>query len=244
MHALNLSIHCGSAVATRDDLITVRTPDATATHMPISHISLVEHVEQAINETPFEIVQTAYALNKSGNHMFALMQVADVEDKDMGMVIGVRNSHNKRFAAGIVAGQAVFVCDNLSFSGEVKIARKHTKRIGDDLGDLVSGAISDAIGQKIIHAERVRRYKGITLTDAEVSALITETYKRGILNATRSNASLLEWVQPSHPEFMDDGASVWRLYNAFTESLKGASIWSVPRATEAIHELLDGVHSN
>jgi hypothetical protein len=33
-------------------------------------------------------------------------------------VLGLRNSHDKRFPAGLVGGSAVFVCDNLAFSGE------------------------------------------------------------------------------------------------------------------------------
>jgi len=48
-------------------------------------------------------------------------------------VLGLRNSNNKRFAAGMVIGIAPFVCDNLAFSGEVKLARKHTVHIKRDL---------------------------------------------------------------------------------------------------------------
>ena len=48
-------------------------------------------------------------------------------------VLGLRNSNNKRFAAGVVIGIAPFVCDNLAFSGEVKLARKHTVYIKRDL---------------------------------------------------------------------------------------------------------------
>ncbi len=41
----------------------------------------------------------------------------------------VRNSHDKTFPAGIVAGTQVPVCDNLSFAGEISLARKHTSNI-------------------------------------------------------------------------------------------------------------------
>ena len=44
-------------------------------------------------------------------------------------VVGVRNSHDKSFPAGLVIGASIFVCDNLSFSGEVKLARKHTVHV-------------------------------------------------------------------------------------------------------------------
>jgi len=45
---------------------------------------------------------------------------------DFALVVGLRNSHDKSFPAGLVIGASVLVCDNLSFSGEVRLARKHT----------------------------------------------------------------------------------------------------------------------
>ena len=56
-------------------------------------------------------------------------------------MLGLRNSHDKTFPAGIVAGSAVFICDNLAFSGEVKLARKHTTHITRDLPRLVQSAV-------------------------------------------------------------------------------------------------------
>lgn len=44
-------------------------------------------------------------------------------------VLGLRNSPDKMFPAGIVAGASVFVCDNLSFSGVINLARKHPRFI-------------------------------------------------------------------------------------------------------------------
>ena len=38
-------------------------------------------------------------------------------------------------------GAAVFVCDNLSFSGDVKLARRHTAHVERDLPQLVSRAV-------------------------------------------------------------------------------------------------------
>jgi len=63
------------------------------------------------------------------------------QNDDYTWVLGLRNSHDKTFPAGIVAGASVFVCDNLSFSGEVKFARKHTRFINRDLPQLVERSI-------------------------------------------------------------------------------------------------------
>jgi hypothetical protein len=53
----------------------------------------------------------------------------------------LRNSHDKMFPAGVVAGASVFVRVNLSFSGEAKLAGKHTRFIVRDLPGLVAAGI-------------------------------------------------------------------------------------------------------
>jgi hypothetical protein len=47
---------------------------------------------------------------------FGLMEIQNgVIHQDYAWVLGLRNSHDKTFPAGIVAGANVFVCDNLRF---------------------------------------------------------------------------------------------------------------------------------
>ena len=74
---------------------------------------------------------------------FALGRMA--QQFDPACVLGMgpipMQGTDKTFPAGIVAGASVFVCDNLSFSGEVKFARKHTRYINRDLPQLTERAI-------------------------------------------------------------------------------------------------------
>jgi hypothetical protein len=55
---------------------------------------------------------------------------------------------------------------------------------------------------------------------------------------TRIPRVLREWREPRHPEFRE-GRTAWRLFNAFTESLKGG-LDALPGRTQALHGLLDG----
>jgi hypothetical protein len=50
---------------------------------------------------------------------------------------------------------------------------------------------------------------------------------------------LREWRAPRHNEFRAGGRTAWRLFNAFTEGLKG-NLDALPRRTQALHGLLDG----
>lgn len=124
----DLLLHCGARAVERHDVIDTLTPAPTETWMPIPHINLISQVEQTIRHNRLAIGNQAHSLSHDGARYFGLMEIQrHEEDDDYCWVLGLRNSHDKTFPAGITAGAQVFVCDNLSFSGEVKLARKHTR---------------------------------------------------------------------------------------------------------------------
>jgi hypothetical protein len=60
--------------------------------------------------------------------------------------VGLRNSHDRGYPAGLVAGTGVFICENLSFCGEVEIGRKHTRFAVRDLNHLTARAVGQLGG--------------------------------------------------------------------------------------------------
>lgn len=60
-------------------------------------------------------------------------------------LVGLPNSHDQSYPAGLVAGTSVLVCDNRAFAGEVKISRKHTRfalRRGEVLHGLFDAVVA------------------------------------------------------------------------------------------------------
>ena len=72
---------------------------------------------------------------------------------DYAFVVGLRNSHDQSFPASLVIGSAVFVCDNLAFSGEVVLARRHTRFIVRDLPEMVDRA-GGRLGELRVNQDR------------------------------------------------------------------------------------------
>src|SRR5215469_11826375 len=139
---LDLRLHCGARAVTREAVRLVPTPDSTPSWTPIPHIELIEQVESALKTNGLTIVEQAYALSKEGQRYFGMLQIRNgASNQDYGWVLGLRNTHDQSYSAGIVAGAGVFVCDNLSFSGEVSIFRKHTVFIKRDLPHVTNRAI-------------------------------------------------------------------------------------------------------
>src|SRR5262249_47496177 len=139
--------------------------------------------------------------------------------------------------AALVLGASVFVCDNLSFSGEVKLARKHTAHIERDLPQLVDRAVGLLGGLRQTQEQRFATYQGHEITDGQAHDLIIQALDARVVPVTKVPDVLTEWREPRHPEFCE-GRTAWRLFNAFTEILKG-NLGELPRRTQALHGLMD-----
>lgn len=129
----NLVVHSGGWLTDIVTLNTVPMPVETATYKPVSHYDSVMQVIDYAEDAGYIIKKTSVALNKSGNHMFGVLDIDRGNDEN-GWCIGIRNSYDKSLSFGLVGGLRTFVCDNLCFSGDLIYTHKHTKGISLKLG--------------------------------------------------------------------------------------------------------------
>lgn len=234
----NLVLHCGASACEFDAVARVKTPRPTETWTPIAHHQLVRTVQFTLASNQLTIGNQAHSLTHDGMRYFGLMEIhAQQCSPDYCWVLGLRNSHDKRFPAGIVAGASVFVCDNLSFSGEVKFARKHTRYINRDLPQLVGRSIGLLVEKWHHQDQRIAAYKNSRLSDVHAHDLVIRAVDTGVCGLRLIPSVLDEWREPRHAEF--EPRNTWSLFNAFTESLKQGCLAELPKRTEALHGLLD-----
>lgn len=222
MSNLNLMLHCGAEAVARDSQILTAMPEKLGPrHNPIPFITMIEAVEYAASQYGMTIQQQAFGALKDGSRFFGLMEVGKGSSNDeYSTVIGLRGSHDQSLAAGIVAGSGVFVCDNLSFSGEVKIGTKQTTNILDRLPELVFDSMG-RVGNLIdMQHERFDKYKGTQLTKRVGDAAIIELVRRGAITPSQTGRVIEQWDTPNHDEHAQYGHSIWRLHNAVTEVYK------------------------
>ncbi len=233
----NLILHCGAEAVERDALKAVHTPAATETWTPIDHLRLVEQVERALAASQLTVVNQAHALSYQGARYFGLFQIQNGrEHPDYSWAIGIRNSHDKTLPAGLIAGAAVFVCDNLSFSGEVQLARKHTRFIERDLPMLTERAIGQLVERWHSMDTRIARYREKTITDVAAHDLMIRAVDVGVVPVSTLPKVITEWRAPAHEEFQP--RNTWSLFNSFTEALKN-NLSLLPKRTQALHGLMD-----
>ena len=241
--ALNLCTMCGANKVDRAQVLQAELPVPTRTHIPIAHSTLLEQVEENLEELGLGIVQEAHALSHEGLRYFGMLEIAQEDGGDFSTIVGLRNSNDKAFAAGLVVGSGVFVCDNLCFSGEISVARKHTVHIMEHLPDLMESAIQKVVPMQDIQNQRIEAYKKTELSVSNVNDMLIAAFDSNVISSAKIGQVITEYREPRHQEFREDGFTVWRLMNAFTEIMKprehGQDLFTLPGKTRRLHAILD-----
>jgi hypothetical protein len=262
MKKLNLMVHSGGVMATRDDLARTFTPAPTpgnplskryraVAHQPIPHDLLLNNVTRVLENTGYTIINEAHALGKRDkeipdlfNHYFGMLQIShkdDLGNLEQAKVVGLRNAHDKTFAAGAVFGGGIFICDNLAFSGQAKFGRNHTARILVDLERFVEMVITTM--RKVFHHQdnRVEVYKAQEINTNTAYSLIIDMMKQGAILPTMIPEVVEQWDTPKYEEFAQ-ASNVWRLFNAVTTVNKDrTSVFMLPQRTAKLYSVLDDV---
>lgn len=241
-----LVLHCGGHEVEREQVSDVATPTNTETWFPIPHDAIINLVEKKLPDYGLSIVGQQHALMRDDHRYFGLMQVQPEEDvsDDYALVLGLRNSHDKSFPAGLCLGSGVFICDNLAFSAEVVIGRRHTRHIMDDLPRLIAAALGKLVDSRLDQQRRIDAYRQTEITHDEVASLIMLGYEAKAIKPTQMAKVWDEWKTPTHSEFAE--MNVWRLMNAVTQvnndanGGRGLNPFELQSRTQRLHPLLDG----
>ena len=231
-------LHCGAHGVEREEVAKVETPQRTETWTPISHEYLIDEVSRTLESSRMRIKEESHALTRDGKRYFGLFRIEgeDLTSKDYSTVMGLRNAHDKCFPAGLCAGDAPFVCDNLIFTNTVKLARRHTKNILAELDHVISRTLGRLFDFWVGQDNRIESYKNFDLGNAQVNDLVIRAYKAGAISKTKVVDVVNQWESSDHDAFQDRNMN--SLYNAFTEVYKG-NLVALPQRSEALHSVLD-----
>ena len=215
------------------------TPDGTDSHTPIPHFSLVDETHAALERAGLEVEQEEHALARGGLRYFGgfALKGNDIKADDRRLVLGLRNAHDKSFAASVCIGNQMMVCEKLCFSSDVKLARRHTKNIVADLPRVLSSAISRVVSHWSDMGKRIDAYKGIEVAKANAADMIIDLVDAKAFPARDVYKAVKEFETPRHEEFK--GGSLWTLYNGITEHLKGGDLSKLPQRTMTVQSVFD-----
>lgn len=212
-----LNLHSGGHEVTREQLALVPVPPSTATYFPVSHLQCVTSVEQVLTDSGFGIKQARYALARNDQRLFATLDLESEVAPGVTIAVGVRNSTDKSFPLGFIAGSRVFVCSNLAFRSELTVKRKHTRHGHMRFGDAICAAVKTLVAFQQHEADRAFKLQRLTLTSDTAEAILLRSFEQGIVSHRVLPKVISEWRKPSFADF--EPRTAWSLLNAFTSAL-------------------------
>lgn len=205
-----LVAHVDSQYCTRNALLNIDTPSATASWCPIPHHILVDTLLEDINKRGINVTREQYAVSENGAKLFATFDT-DMRNSEYGSTIGLRTSNDKSMSLQIAIAKRVFVCDNLAFAGDlIALNRKHTS--GIDLDYEIERGLDKWVDGTSTLSANIRKLKAIPMRVSDVEHMVFSVFDREILPAR-----LFRPVVDSYRQVKHNGVvSQWALHNCLT----------------------------
>lgn len=230
----------GGKFATWEDLKAVAVPQETDTYKPLPYTNLVEMTREIASArlTNFSLHKETFGLNKTGGQMFGVLRYANQKDPDLQLAIGMRTSYDKTLATAMCMGGSIFICDNLAFSANIHIFRKHTGYLMlNDLETMIVRAVYAASSdyQKIQIDRDLLMQVQIDDRDAH-HMLMVLGFREKVLSPNQFEPAYLNWERPPHEEF--EPRTMWSLYNSVNQALKSSPAGKVFETHIGLHNYL------
>jgi len=215
----------------RPDLAQIPVPEATSTHKPVPHHTIVEALVETLSFRQIGVVQEEYAVSSDGMKMFGVLDL-ETQMEGCRFSIGTRNSHDKSIRLGLTAGLRVFVCSNMAFSGDfTPVLAKHTKSF--NLVDTLSVGV-DRIQRNFEPLQRqVETWRQTQITDDTAKLILYSAFVDGKLeaprSATRGPPAVLRTAVPGI-RGQDDVEPFERVYQRLQEARSAAAVQSDSQA--------------
>lgn len=212
-------LHKGAREVTRVEVEAVPTPPCTDTHFPIPFGSVLDMTLSNLKAHGFEPTRQRLALHGE-NRFFATIDLRSTLAPGITVAAALRSSHDRSLPYGMVMGNRVFCCDNLSLTSDLSrmIRVKHT-RFGQNRFDSSMNRLVKTLPQFMENeTARIKRFQLTDISDTDAESLILRSHEKGIVSYKHLLPVLKEYRSPSFEEFTDT-RSLWRLENAFTTVL-------------------------
>jgi len=214
-----LIAHCGANKITLDELREVAVPEATRTHKPVAHATIVDTITESLTLRRINVVRQEFAVTPDGMRCFGVLDLS-TEREEFRFSIGFRNSNDKSLRLALTAGVRIFVCDNLAFRGEfTPVLAKHSKSLA--LTDTIVLGVDKIQRQFDPFAQQIEGWKGWQLTDEAAKVFLYDTFFSEEYGDWFPKALLPDvhrhYFEPL-PEFQP--RNVWSMQNAFTSAFK------------------------
>lgn len=210
--------HCGAHLVTKGDLEAIPAPSRTETWFPVRHLDVLEAVEETIGSAGFGIRSCQFSVSNENRRFFGILDLESPLAEGVTLSVGIRNSNDKSFPIGFCIGNRTFVCDNLAFSSEVVLSKRHTRFGEDRFREGIASIVGKLRDYQSIEAQRIERLQQQELDDDQADAIVLRAWDKGIVGTRLLRPLIDQWRQPAFAEFLPRTA--WSMLSAYTHVSK------------------------
>jgi hypothetical protein len=179
---------------------------------------VLAHAAQALADAGYGVERESLALSRDDARFFGTLTLRTPLADGVHLAVGLRSSTDKSISLGWCCGARVFCCDNLAFSAQTVIARKHTTHGIERYAEAISKVVADLGVYREYEAFRIREMQRTELSDEQAESVLLRAFEAGIVGPRALPLAVREWRSPSFPQFTE-AKNAWRLYNALTFAL-------------------------
>jgi len=207
-----LIVHRGAEIVTREQLAQYVPPPATETWKPVSHLQLVETLTQVMQDRGLFITREQFAVQKA--KLFGTFDLEWQKMEEFGAAVGFRHANDKSMPIQIAVGARVFICDNMSFLGELIHTRKHTAKL--DLGVELDSAMYRYIQGWRKLVDDIIIQKETVMEDRKAKTLLYDIFRQKIVPLKLFHPIVEEW----ETQMKLESPTGWLLHNCCTAHIK------------------------
>lgn len=218
MAASTLINHRGARTVEEGELALIPAPPATDTWFPIPHNDVLRSVKETLSGAGFQILKQRLSVANDDHRFFGTLDLGNRIADGITLAVGIRNSTDKTFPIGFCCGNRCFVCDNLAFTSEIVVSKKHTRFGQERYLEGLSTAVSSLGQYQQTAAKWIEALRNWTLSREEADSIILRAYEEEIVGPRLLPLIIKEWREPSFEEYRPRNG--WSLWNAFTACLR------------------------
>ncbi len=217
MATSTLMNHRGAREVDRTELLTIEPPPATQTWFPIAHRAVLDSVWTTLEGAGFQIRQSRLSLSHGDARFFGTLDLATPINDGVSLAVGIRNSTDQSFPIGFCCGQRVFVCDNLAFTSEIVVSKKHTRFGQERYLEGLARAVSSLDQYRQAAGQWIAELQAHELSDDAANSYLLQAYEREIIGIRLLPLVIETWRRPPRDEYRPRTA--YSLFNCFTDVL-------------------------
>jgi len=217
MATSRLMNHCGAREVPREELAGIEPPAPTKTWYPIAHRAVLDSVWSTLEGAGFSISQSRLSVSHGDARFFGTLDLTTPIREGVSLAVGIRNSTDQSFPIGFCCGHRVFVCDNLAFTSEVVVSKKHTRFGQERYLEGLARAVGSLNEYKESAACWIGQLQATDLSDDAANSYLLQAYEQGIIGVRLLPLVIREWRHPTRDEYRPRTA--YSLFNCFTSVL-------------------------